>query len=130
MRSFISHSTDFYRQNVYFCSTSVHTKYISPISPPSQHLLTKYPDLTSEKGTEQIIRIPNNMEMHVQHNHHGKFTSLQILLRVLQFTYLLLHLTTVHYNCLMLMEIKIAQQVFVKLSAKLFMKTCLAILEL
>jgi len=36
------------------------------------------------------------MEMHTQHNHHGMFTSLQILLRVLQFTYFLLHLTTGH----------------------------------
>ena len=69
------------------------------------------------------------MEMHIQHNHHGKFTSLQILLRVLQFTHFLLHLTTVHY-CLMLMEIKIAQKVFVKFSVKLFMKICLTILEL
>ena len=70
------------------------------------------------------------MEMHAQHNHHGMFTSLQILLRVLQFIYFLLHLTTVHKNCLMLMEIKITQQVFVKFSVKLFMKICLAILEL
>jgi hypothetical protein len=77
-----------------------------------------------------MIRMPNNMEMHAQHNHHGMFTSLQILLRVLQFIYFLLHLTTVHYNCLTLMEIKIVQQVFVKFSVKLFMKICLAILEL
>jgi len=77
-----------------------------------------------------MIRIPNNMEMHTQHNNHGMFNSLQILLRVLQFVYFLLHLTTVHYNCLVLMEINMAQQVFVKFSAKLFMKICLAILEL
>jgi len=50
------------------------------------------------------------MEMHTQRNHHGIFTSLQILLRVLQLMYFLLHLTTVHKNCLMLMEIKITQQ--------------------
>jgi len=70
------------------------------------------------------------MEIHVQHNHHGMFTSLQILLRVLQFIYFLLPLTAVHYNCLMLVEIKIAQQVFVNFSAQPFMKICLAILEL